>query len=251
MKLLIHKHLLSNEIFPSSLLSFLFCSFSTYILTVKSEHFLGKNVCHREIANYSKVWNLFRKSTLYKFSKLFLKIFLGKISWLSVIKCNLGTCLVVQWLRLCSSAGDVGSIPGQGAKISHASGTKNRNINYIITNSIKTSKMVHIKKKKILWLPWWLSGKESACQCRRHESDPWSRKIPHAEGQLSPCATATEPVLKPRGCNYWSPHSWEPVPSNKRSPPQWEAHAQQLKDPTLHNYRKACIATKPSTEISK
>ena len=150
MKLLIHKHLLSNEIFPSSPLSFLFCSFSTYILTVKSEHFLGKNVCHREIANYSKVWNLFRKSTLYKFSKLFLKIFLGKISWLSVIKCNLGTCLVVQWLRLCSSAGDVGSIPGQGAKISHASWTKNRNINYIITNSIKTSKMVHIKKKKNL-----------------------------------------------------------------------------------------------------
>ena len=25
---------------------------------------------------------------------------------------------------------------------------------------------------------WWLSGKESACQCRRHESDPWVRKIP-------------------------------------------------------------------------
>ena len=153
MKLLIHKHILSNEIFPSSLLSFLFCSFSAHILTVKSEHFLSKNVCHREITNYSKVWNLFRNSTLYKFSKLFLKIFLGKISWLSVIKSNLGTCLVVQWLRLCSSAGDVGSIPGQGAKIPHASWTKNQNINYIITNSIKTSKMVHIKKKKILWLP--------------------------------------------------------------------------------------------------
>ena len=29
--------------------------------------------------------------------------------------------------------------------------------------------------------PWWLSGKESTCQCRRHKrprSDPWVRKIP-------------------------------------------------------------------------
>ena len=25
---------------------------------------------------------------------------------------------------------------------------------------------------------WWLSGKESACQCRRHRFDPWVRKIP-------------------------------------------------------------------------
>ena len=26
-------------------------------------------------------------------------------------------------------------------------------------------------------VPRWLSGKESACRCRRHEFDPWSRKI--------------------------------------------------------------------------
>ena len=25
---------------------------------------------------------------------------------------------------------------------------------------------------------WWLSGKESTCQCRRHGFDPWVRKIP-------------------------------------------------------------------------
>ena len=25
--------------------------------------------------------------------------------------------------------------------------------------------------------------------------DPWSRRIPHATGQLSPCTTTTEPVL--------------------------------------------------------
>ena len=29
-------------------------------------------------------------------------------------------------------------------------------------------------------LPWWLSGKESTCHCRRHRFSPWSGKIPHA-----------------------------------------------------------------------
>ena len=47
-------------------------------------------------------------------------------------------------------------------------------------------------------LPWWLSGKESACQNKRHGFDPWSRKIPHAAEQLSLCFTTIEPVL-------WSP----------------------------------------------
>ena len=27
-------------------------------------------------------------------------------------------------------------------------------------------------------LPWWLSGKESPCQCRRHRFDPWIGKNP-------------------------------------------------------------------------
>jgi len=27
-------------------------------------------------------------------------------------------------------------------------------------------------------LLWWLNGKESACQCRRHKFDPWLGKIP-------------------------------------------------------------------------
>ena len=36
------------------------------------------------------------------------------------LKVRTGTSLVVQWLRLCvSSAGGVGSIPGQGTKIPH------------------------------------------------------------------------------------------------------------------------------------
>ena len=32
--------------------------------------------------------------------------------------------------------------------------------------------------KKRSGLPWWLSGKESACQCRRCGFDPWVRRIP-------------------------------------------------------------------------
>ena len=51
-------------------------------------------------------------------------------------------------------------------------------------------------KNRNLGLPWWLSGKESACPCRRHRFDLWSRKIPHAEKWLSPCATTTKPVLQ-------------------------------------------------------
>ena len=30
-------------------------------------------------------------------------------------------------------------------------------------------------------LPWWLNGKESVCQRRRHQFDPWIRKIPWGE----------------------------------------------------------------------
>ena len=30
----------------------------------------------------------------------------------------------------------------------------------------------------LMGLPQWLSGKEPACQCRRHRLDPWVRQIP-------------------------------------------------------------------------
>ena len=50
-----------------------------------------------------------------------------------------------------------------------------------------------LSNKKTVGLPWWLSGKESACQCRRHESDLWAGKISHCAEHLSPWTT--EPVL--------------------------------------------------------
>ena len=55
---------------------------------------------------------------------------------------------------------------------------------------------IEMRKKeelRIFWfrLLWWLRSKESACQCRGHEFNPWSRKIPHAAEQLSLCAPTT------------------------------------------------------------
>ena len=74
-------------------------------------------------------------------------------------------------------------------------------------------------------LSWWLSGKESAGQCRRHGFDPWSRKILHVAEQLSPCPTTIEPVLKSSWTttpetmchNYWCPSTLEPLIHSQRS----------------------------------
>ena len=44
-------------------------------------------------------------------------------------------------------------------------------------------------------LPWWFSGKGSACQCRRCGFNAWSGRILRASEQLSPCTTTTEPMF--------------------------------------------------------
>ena len=56
-----------------------------------------------------------------------------------------------------------------------------------------------------LGFPWWLSGQESACQCRGRGFNPWSGMIPQAAEQLGPCATSHWAcALKPRSRNYWA-----------------------------------------------
>ena len=52
-------------------------------------------------------------------------------------------------------------------------------------------------RESTLGLLWWLSGKESTCQWRRHGFHTWprSRKIPHASEQLSLWTTTAEPTL--------------------------------------------------------
>ena len=84
---------------------------------------------------------------------------------------------------------------------------------------------------KKLWfcgLPWWCSGWESACQCRRHGFEPWSGKIPHAAEQLGPWATITEPLrlepvlLNKKGRNSERPahrdEEWPPLATTRESP---------------------------------
>ena len=56
-----------------------------------------------------------------------------------------------------------------------------------------------LPNRKFIGLPWWLSGKESTCQCRRHGFSLWSRKIPHAAEQPSPWATTIESVPESPG----------------------------------------------------
>ena len=49
--------------------------------------------------------------------------------------------------------------------------------------------------RKFQGLPWGSRGKESTLQCRGHWFKLRCGKIPHVTGQLSPCATTTDPGL--------------------------------------------------------
>ena len=43
---------------------------------------------------------------------------------------------------------------------------------------IHSSHRLAIGTSFTIGVPWWLSGKEPVCQCRRHGFNPWIRKIP-------------------------------------------------------------------------
>ena len=94
-------------------------------------------------------------------------------------------------------------------------------------------KLSNLPKKRKLTdhqqgLPWWLSGKESPCQGKRHRFTAWSGKTPHAGEQLSPwprlwamCSRAqTLQLLKPARPRASAPQQEKPL--------QWEAHAPRL-----------------------
>ena len=100
-----------------------------------------------------------------------------------------------------------------------------------------------LKKKK----------KKSAFQCKKHGSDSWAGKIPHATEQLNLCTTAIEPVLQRPGAkttelmchNDRSLWALEPVLSSKVSPCS-EKSARHVKEqpPAHHNQREAHAAMK-------
>ena len=53
-----------------------------------------------------------------------------------------------------------------------------------INRPITSTEIEPVIKNLPTGLPWWRSGRESACQCRGHGLEPWSGKIPHAVEQL-------------------------------------------------------------------
>ena len=53
-----------------------------------------------------------------------------------------------------------------------------------------------------------------ALQCKGHRFYPWSQKIPHATGQLSPCNITTEPTCS----NYWSRELTACAPQQEKPP---------------------------------
>ena len=66
--------------------------------------------------------------------------------------------------------------------------TDNTQMNTQITTIIKLLNQcckVNLTIKSVQWLPWWLSGKESFCQCRRHGFNPWLGRSP-GEGNGNP-----------------------------------------------------------------
>ena len=99
----------------------------------------------------------------------------------------------------------------------------------------------------------WLSGKESACQCRGHGFYPWFGKTPHAMGQLSPCAATAQPApQRPGNCDSSAPVPQLLKPTCPRNhalqqgrPLHREAGTPQLgSNPPCHNQRKACTTVK-------
>ena len=85
-------------------------------------------------------------------------------------------------------------------------------------------------KLKLLGLSWWLSSRESACQCRRHRFDPWFRKIPCASEQLSLC-TMTVESLEPGSCNYWSQSNLELMLCKREDTAMRSLHTQLQSSP--------------------
>ena len=65
--------------------------------------------------------------------------------------------------------------------------------------------------KRTRGLPWWLSGKKSACRCRRYRFNPCSGKISHSSEQLSLCPTTIEPVLRAQELQLLNPTCPEPM----------------------------------------
>ena len=94
-------------------------------------------------------------------------------------------------------------------------------------------------------------GKE-CCQCKGHEFNPWSRRIPCASEEVSPCITTIEPALYSLGstaaapplCHCCSPWQEKPLRGEGREP-QPEQSLCRSKDPAEPQPRKESVQEQP------
>ena len=93
------------------------------------------------------------------------------------------------------SAGDLGSIPGSGRSAGEGHGNPPQYSCLETPRTEEPGKLLSVGWQRVghnwaanththththgsMGLPWWLGGKESACQCRRCWFSPWIEKIP-------------------------------------------------------------------------
>ena len=115
-----------------------------------------------------------------------------------------------------------------------------------------SSKVAVLLKEIIRELLWWLSGKESACQCRRRRFDPCVGKIPPAWGATKPmCHNCWARALEPGSRNYGSLRALEAVLHNKRNHCSGERPQPQLGSslPLPQLEKSPCKTTK--TQLSQ
>ena len=103
-------------------------------------------------------------------------------------------------------------------------------------------KLIILRLTINLGLPWWLSGKESTCQCRRCRFDPWVWKIPWRRAwQLSP-------VFLPGEFLWTEEPGWLQPMGSQRAGHDWEinTHIHHLSCFTSHplNYINYCCLIK-------
>ena len=84
-------------------------------------------------------------------------------------------------------------------------------------------------------LPWWFSGKESTCQCKRHGFSPWVKKIPWTR-KKEPI-----PVFSPEKSHGEEPGGLQSMGSQK------VRHDGMTKYLLTHNYGQGYWEGLPST----
>ena len=137
----------------------------------------------------------------------------------------------------------ISQIQGEIASLEGETGVRSRElllvfINFIdLVDSLTYMQLYKLLKNLKKGLSWWLSGKEPACQYRRHEFDPWSERVPHASDQWSPRGPQLLTLSsRVRSHDCWNRSALETVLCNERVAPRTatrEKPAQQRRPSTV------------------